>query len=182
MVVQIASPCEENGSVEHDMAKSTIYIIRHAEAQPAGTPGLEDFDRTLTDEGLRDAARLGTLLHRLDLKVDAILTSPLPRALQTARLIAEALTLEDRLETVDVLSTDHSAREIADWLVTRSERRLALVGHNPWASDLVGLLAGAPGLRLNLRKSAVASLVGSPSGAYELDWVLRPRLVRNLAD
>src|SRR5688572_32669777 len=67
-----------------------VIIIRHAIAVPRGTPDIPDDERPLTRRGERrfiDAARG---LARLEKRPDVLLTSPLPRAKQTADIAAGA--------------------------------------------------------------------------------------------
>ena len=66
-----------------------IYLVRHAEAVPEEDAG-SDRDRWLSPRG-REAARiLGRLLREQQIDPAAIVCSPLPRAVQTAELIADS--------------------------------------------------------------------------------------------
>ena len=67
-----------------------IYIVRHGEAELA-TLGASDAERQLTAKGQRQAARVGTALRVLGGIPAVVLTSPLPRARQTAELAVEAM-------------------------------------------------------------------------------------------
>jgi phosphohistidine phosphatase len=158
-----------------------LYLVRHGIAVPPGTPGIADGDRPLTPRGRRRTRRVARGLEALGLEVDRIVTSPLPRALETAEIVAAALGLDDVLEMSDALAAERSAGAVAEWLATRGEGRLMLVGHNPWISDLVGLLCtGEPRGAIELRKAGVAALAGLEGGAYALDWLARPGLLRRL--
>ena len=67
-----------------------IYLVRHGDAVPEEDAG-SDRDRWLSARG-REAARiLGRLLREQNLEPDAIVCSPLPRAVQTAELIAATI-------------------------------------------------------------------------------------------
>src|SRR5947209_912003 len=67
-----------------------IYLVRHGDAVPEEDAG-SDRDRWLSPRG-REAARiLARLLREQRLELDAILCSPLPRAVQTAELLAHSL-------------------------------------------------------------------------------------------
>jgi phosphohistidine phosphatase len=57
-----------------------IWLLRHAEA----ADGLPDDERPLTERGIRQAGAAGRALARLDASIDACLTSPKLRAVQTA--------------------------------------------------------------------------------------------------
>jgi phosphohistidine phosphatase len=123
-------------------------------------------------------------LRALDLELDRIVTSPLPRAKETAEIVARALGATNRLETSNVLQTGSDASTIERWLRDRAEARIMLVGHNPTLSELVSLLV--VGARMSpicdLKKGGIAALSkrGGPSGLFELSWVATPRLLRRL--
>ena len=65
-----------------------IYLVRHAEAVPEDG-AVRDDDRWLTPRGREAARGLARLLREQQVEPDAVLTSPLPRALQTAELLAD---------------------------------------------------------------------------------------------
>jgi phosphohistidine phosphatase len=161
-----------------------IYLLRHGIAVSHGTPDIPDDERPLTPEGEKRMRQVARGLKRLDLKLDRIVTSPLPRALKTAQIVAEVLGMEDLLETNDALRAGRDASSIRDWVHTRPEQSLMLVGHNPAFNELVGLLVtGEPGVPIcELHKGGIAALSSGPDGGLKLDWLARPRLFRQLAD
>ncbi len=112
-----------------------VYLIRHAEAGP----GEPDELRPLTAAGREAARRLGEELAGEGL--DAVLTSPLLRARETAAAIAKGSELEpqpdERLApgaTLDDLRT----------AVARRGERVAVVGHQPDCSLIAISLTGGP--------------------------------------
>lgn len=159
-----------------------LYLFRHGIAVDHGDPGFADDERPLTPEGEKRVKQVARGLLRLDLGVDRILSSPLPRARSTAEIVADVLEIQEQLEIVDVLRPSSSASTVREWLGTRSEARIMLVGHNPALSDLIGLLiAAGPGAApIELRKAGVAALRGTISSPMTLDWLARPRLLRKL--
>lgn len=123
----------------------------------------------------------------MDLKLDRILSSPLPRALKTAEIVADVLGLSAILETADALAANRDAASICEWLPTRTENRVMLVGHNPSLSEMIGLLVTGglgPPSPCELRKGGIAALQSSPGQGMgmRLDWLARPRLLRKLVD
>lgn len=156
--------------------------MRHGIAVPHGTEGMEDDERPLTSKGERRTRQMAQGLRRLKLKLDRIVTSPLPRALRTAEVVAETLEIEYLLETNDVLRAGASAESIRDWLPSRPEPRVMLVGHDPAFSELITLLAtGRTGSPIcELRKGGIAAFRDHPDGRLRLDWLARPRLIRRL--
>jgi phosphohistidine phosphatase len=165
-----------------------LYILRHGIAIAPGTPGIPDDERPLTPKGEKRMHQIARGLRRLDLELDRILTSPLPRARTTAEIVAEELDAEDRLETADILRARSEAPAIQNWLRDRPEDRLMIVGHNPVLTDLITILvlgAAQPQPQVcELKKGGIAALCPStPSpDRFDLLWVATPRLIRRLAD
>jgi phosphohistidine phosphatase len=162
-----------------------LYLLRHGIAVPPGTPNIPDDERPLTSKGERRMRQIARGLRLLDLKLDRIVTSPLPRARATAEIVAEELDAKDRLETADLLRAGTDAPAIQAWLRERTEDRLMLVGHNPALTDLVTrLVLGAAGPQAQvceLKKGGIAALQPSSSpDRYALIWVATPRLLRRL--
>jgi phosphohistidine phosphatase len=163
-----------------------LYIVRHGIAVPPGTPGIPDDERLLTSKGEKRVRQIARGLVRLDLKLDRIVTSPLPRARATAEIIADVLDARKILDTSNVLQTGTAAAAVGRWLRERNDDRLMIVGHNPTLSDLVSLLvlgATQPPI-CDLKKGGIAALTraAAATGLYEIHWIASPRLVRGLMD
>lgn len=161
-----------------------LYVVRHGIAVPHGTAGVLEDERPLTQEGEKKVKEIGRGLQGLGLKVDRIVSSPLPRALRTAEILADELKARALLETSDALKAGRSAESIREWLSGRTEEQLMIVGHNPAFSDLVALLVtGRSDLLIcELRKGGIASLEGKPGERMILDWMARPKLLQALHD
>lgn len=157
-----------------------LYLVRHGIAVPPGTPHIEDDLRPLTAKGIRRTRQVARGLRRLGVAVERIVTSPLPRALRTAEIIAKVLGSDEAPERADALRAGESADTIRNWLDGRGEASLMVVGHNPALSELVGLLLlGQPAPSLcQLRKSGIAALVRTPDGGFALDWLATPGMLR----
>jgi phosphohistidine phosphatase len=164
---------------------NNLYILRHGIALPHGTPGVADDDRPLTPEGEARMREVGEGLSRLDLKIERIVTSPLPRARSTADIVADPLKLRGSIEEADVLRSGTGPAAIREWLNRRPEARLMIVGHNPSLSDLIGLLVlDDPDAKVvDLKKGGVGALVhdGNTGGHYQIEWVATPGLLRELS-
>ncbi len=161
-----------------------LFILRHGIAVPHGTPGYSDDERPLTPKGERRMRQVGRGLTALQLNLERIVTSPLPRARRTAQIVAQELGLIDKLEPATALAAGADAQSVRDWLRERSEDRLMIVGHNPALSDLVGLLilGDVDKLPFELKKGAIAALSSTPRSLphFELDWTAPPALLRRL--
>jgi len=155
-----------------------LYVIRHAIAVDR-RPDLDDALRPLTEKGrLRFQAAVRGL-ERLGVGFDALLHSPWLRAAQTAELLMPLLRGE--LVATELLARGPSV-ELLDQL---PDGRVALVGHEPWVSDLVAWLAtGDAGLgaAFAMKKGGVAWLEGAPEpGGMVLSGFWRPRSLREVA-
>jgi phosphohistidine phosphatase len=86
-----------------------VYIMRHGiAADPA--PGMSDVDRALTAEGVRKTERVAVGLQRIGVKPDVILSSPLRRAEETARLVADVLRPSASIELFPPLAGGFASR------------------------------------------------------------------------
>jgi phosphohistidine phosphatase SixA len=112
-----------------------LYLVRHAEA----APGQPDELRPLTPRGRRTARELGRRLRAETGGVDAVLSSPLLRARETAEAIARELELEP--EPVDLLAPGASEADVLAAVEGRGETVVA-VGHQPDCGKIAAALAG----------------------------------------
>lgn len=119
-----------------------IYLVRHGDAVPEEDAG-SDRDRWLSPRG-REAARvLGRLLRQQNLAPDAIVCSPLPRAVQTAELIAAGLDYIDAIASWRCLEPSAMPR-IAATQLPATGASVVVVGHEPSISNLGAFILGRP--------------------------------------
>ena len=156
------------------MAQQQLWLLRHGEAVPHDSK--DDFERELTPRGERQSVAAGAALARLGVEFAACYTSPLVRALQTAKLACERLGL--RPVEHDALGKGFDADVVRELLAAHgAEERVLMVGHNPSFEQVVLDLTGA---RIDFKKGGVAALRVS-SGLGELVVLLRPRELESLA-
>ena len=119
-----------------------IYLVRHGDAVPEEDAG-SDRDRWLSPRG-REAARiLGRLLREHGVAPDAIVSSPLPRAVQTAELLATSLDHIGAIATWRCLEPSAMPR-IAATQIAATGISVIVVGHEPSISNLGAYLIGRP--------------------------------------
>src|SRR6185503_1310436 len=144
---------------------------------------IPDDERTLTRRGVRRfraAARgLAAITHR----PDALLTSPLVRARQTAEIAAEAW---GRIEPVDVEALAGGGfDEIAAAVEKQpSDALIAIVGHEPDLSAVLARLLGtkaSEGLTFKKGGAALVEVPGKLAEGGALLWYLPPRVLRAAA-
>lgn len=132
-----------------------LYIVRHGTAE-ARRPELDDAARALTEKGRDQCRRLAALLRRLELP-EAIVSSPLLRAKQTADEIRRAMRFEGPLRELSALIPGTPVEDAAVALAGAAERCVLAVGHEPLLSEVISSLVGA-GLRLDLKKGGLVEL------------------------
>ena len=162
----------------------TLYLVRHGIAE-AKTPGGSDRDRRLTPRGRARMRRAARGLAVLIGDVDAIHTSPYPRAAETASLIAAAMRGAGKPHPVQELVPDASAIEALRALRSLPQvERLMCVGHEPLLSSLAALLltGSVDGMRIDLKKGGcIAIALRSPAPrTATLSWVVTPRALRRI--
>ncbi len=166
-----------------------LLIVRHA---PAGDreqwsrTGRPDSARPLTVDGAKLMRRAARGLKRLGIKPSLVVSSPLARAEQTARILLDEIGLKAPLRRVRELEPEADPDRLVSWLRGRKERLIAVVGHEPALSGLASLLLtgeqGAPArLRLKKGQACVLGFEARPvPGAAELLWSLTPRQLARL--
>ena len=119
-----------------------IYLIRHGDAVPEEDAG-SDRDRWLSPRG-REAARiLARLLKESRVEPDVMLCSPLPRAVQTAELLAQGIDYIGTIVSLRALEPSAHPR-IACGQIGAAGGSVVVVGHEPSISSIGAFLLGRP--------------------------------------
>jgi phosphohistidine phosphatase len=148
-----------------------LYLLRHGQADWPDWKG-DDDDRPLTKEGRKEMHEVGEFLARCQVKVDSILTSPLPRAEQTGDIAAEHLKVVCREEKM--LAPGFDAEDLPRLLRKHPLDALMLVGHEPDFSKLIGAVTGG---KVKMSKAGMA-LIEYAGKKGKLLWLVPPKLVR----
>jgi phosphohistidine phosphatase len=130
----------------------TLFLLRHADAD---TEAATDSARRLSEKGIAQARKVARFCEERALVPELILTSPVRRADETARIVATHLRVE--ILTAPWLacgmSPEHALEELRGY--ERFER-LMLVGHEPDFSTFAAHLLGLPGEGLiHVRKASL---------------------------
>ncbi|MBK9776268.1 MAG: phosphohistidine phosphatase SixA [bacterium] len=153
-----------------------VYFLRHGPAGKRGEWKRDDAERPLTVEGIEKMHRIAATLAALDLGLDAIVTSPLVRAKQTAEIVAQALEMplkeEARLapgfnpELLRAILLDHPGA-----------KAIMVVGHEPDFSATIGALIGGGSIICRKGGLALVELPDAHSHKGELLWLVPPRIL-----
>ena len=155
-----------------------LYFLRHGKAGQGDPSDPTDDARELTDSGAAELRAAAPLWRRLNLRPDVVLSSPLPRALETAELFVEGIHGTHPPVADDRLRPGADWADLAQALAAhRDARRVMFVGHEPDLSMAVAELTGARSVRMRKGGLACVEFPGIPEpGAGELAWLLDPDL------
>jgi phosphohistidine phosphatase len=161
-----------------------VLLVRHAIALDRDTPGISDHLRPLTEEGadrFRKSARaIATLVT-----ANAVLTSPLLRAKQTAEILARHWP---GVSTQETESLGTGSRERFETALARLPRgsTVAAVGHEPSVSEWTAQWLGAKSAEAFAFKKGGVALIEfdgvAEEGAGRLVFFLAPKALKDLLE
>jgi len=164
-----------------------VLLMRHAKADSRSWDQYPDDGlRPLTEAGRKEHERLCTLMARMGISPDHIVTSPLVRARQTAEIAARALGYGGTIDEADVLGDSFSIGGVVTLLKSYpSEATVVCVGHEPDMSTLgAAFLSVHVDVSIEFKKSAVLG-IGFPGhaapGTGSLLYFFRPKLLLRLS-
>ncbi len=155
-----------------------IILLRHGIAEPKGGDK-PDADRTLTEEGNRKMKRMAKALAKRIPDADAIYSSPLARAFETAEWVAKAYDGTLTIDTATALMPGSDPAEFRDVLRRSSATCAYFVGHEPHLTSLMLALTGTETKgELELKKGGCYGLeIDDPEADARLQWMIPPRLL-----
>jgi len=162
-----------------------LYLVRHGIAVDRSDPKCPpEAERPLTARGVQKTRSAALGLRAMGAKPDVLITSPLVRAVQTAEIFAEALGFPvDKIRVNDSLKPAGNPAEIIREMSHIRAKEVACFGHAPHVDLTIAQLAGARAPFTELKKAGVACLErASAHGAWQLLWVVTPRLLREMAE
>lgn len=161
-----------------------VLLVRHAIAVDRETPGISDHVRPLTEEGasrFRKSARAVAAL----VTADAVLTSPLLRAKQTAEILARHWPGVVIQETEALGNGSREEFEAALARVPKNST-VAAVGHEPHVSEWTAEWLGASNPSAFAFKKGGVALIefdrAAEEGEGRLVFFLAPKALKELSD
>lgn len=162
-----------------------LYVLRHASAGQSKADPKADAKRSLDKEGILQCGEIGRALAALDVQVDAIISSPLKRASQTASLVANEIGFDSKIIFSPVLDKGGTFEGFRELLNKHARQdAIMVVGHNPGLSQFLSLLlsAGSNDKSISLKKGAVARVEMNSRKPADLNWSITPKIVRAIQD
>jgi phosphohistidine phosphatase len=166
-----------------------LYIVRHAIAVEEGAAGYEsDSERPLTDKGRKKMRQVAKGLRSLGVEFDLILSSPYVRARETAEILAEVFKMKKNItftESLIPLATPELL--IGEINQTYSVESIAVVGHEPHLSTLIGILVAENAkIDLTLKKGGVCYITADDLHHNDhratLEWLLTPGILTDIGE
>jgi phosphohistidine phosphatase len=167
-----------------------LYLLRHGDSgKGMAVAGGNTGDVPLTIVGREEIAIIARSVKALNLRFCAIVTSPLKRAVQTAKIIAKVLAIEDRISIWNDLVPEGNRSKLYNRLnqYTR-ESSILMIGHEPYLSNIMYDMIFQKNRvnqlgRINLKKAGLAKIRVislTPNISGELRWLLTPRILKLL--
>jgi phosphohistidine phosphatase len=162
-----------------------LYIVRHGIAVPHGSFGVSEEDRPLTQEGIDKMKKGAEGLQALGAVPELVLSSPLPRALQTAEIVIAACKKKVPLKLFPALAPGGNRSEIYRELAAHASlESIMLVGHQPALGEIAGEIAfGTANHYLELKKGGACALDVErvkPVPRGNLVWLLTSSILRRV--
>ena len=161
-----------------------LYLIRHAIAVEESE---DDSQRPLTDKGKKKMRQIAKGLRALGVEFDLILSGPYVRAVETAEVLADVFKMKKEVQFSENLIPAGSPESlIAELNEKYTSDSIALVGHEPFLSSLIGLLvADNPNADITLKKGGVCSLSADDlhhTHKATMDWLLTPGILVGISE
>lgn len=164
-----------------------LYILRHGKAGTHVADPVQDEARSLSGAGAQEMQSIARWIAAREIPFDLAVTSPLPRARETAEIVVRACGIENRLVAWIELAQGHDPGTVLAKLQDACERdpcpsTVLIVGHEPGLSTLIShIVAGHNEAGIVLKKGGFARIRDvsiSPAVRGELAWLLTPGMMR----
>jgi phosphohistidine phosphatase len=158
-----------------------IFLLRHGIAAEPGAPGIKtDAERPLIPKGEQRLRAAAAAMEKMGLSFDVIISSPFLRAKQTAEIVAKILKLERNLTFSSDLIPGGNPQALIRQLngLKPAPENILLVGHEPFLSRLIALLAtGDTTAAIDMKKGSLCKLETEDleyGHCATLKWLLTP--------
>ncbi|MGZ7038579.1 MAG: SixA phosphatase family protein [Thermoanaerobaculia bacterium] len=156
-----------------------IVLLRHGIAEERSAAKADE-DRSLTAEGHARMKQIAKGLAVAFPRAQAVYSSPLLRAVQTALWVSKGYRSRIKVNTTDSVVPGAGTDEFAAFVKNLTQRRVIVVGHEPNLTENAMELVGLTGGDMELKKGGGYCIRIHTDGKAELEWVLSPRVLRKL--
>jgi phosphohistidine phosphatase len=168
--------------------------LRHGYAGNRLSDPMKDTKRQLTVSGKKEVVEIAKSLKKLGVKFNVIFSSPLARAFQTAKIIAEEYKLTEQIEQSEDLKPNGSKDSLYNKLSKLNiDSVILIVGHEPYLSSMINDIISSNNdadrnynknnnniilKKAGLSRIKITSTVPKLKG--ELRWLLTPRILKKI--
>ena len=156
---------------------------------------MKDTKRQLTVSGKKEVVEIAKSLKKLGVNFNVIISSPLTRAFQTAKIIAEEYNLTEQIEQSEDLKPNGSKDSLSNKLSKLSiDSVILIVGHEPYLSSMINDIISNSDTDRNYNKNHNNNIILKKAGLSrikitstvpkfkgELRWLLTPRILKKLS-
>ena len=163
-----------------------LFILRHGDAGNRLSDPIKDTKRQLTVSGKKEVVEIAKSLKKLGVKFNIIFSSPLARAFQTAKIIAEEYKFTKQIEQSEELKPNGSK----DFLYNKLSKLnidsvILIVGHEPYLSSMINdiISNNKNSNNIILKKAGLSRIKITstvPKLKGELRWLLTPRILKKI--
>ena len=171
-----------------------LFILRHGCAGNRLSDPMKDTKRQLTVSGKKEVVEIAKSLKKLGVNFNVIISSPLTRAFQTAKIIAEEYNLTEQIEQSEELKPNGSKDSLSNKLSKLNiDSVILIVGHEPYLSSMINDIISNNAdtdrnyntnhnniilKKAGLSRIKITSTVPKLKG--ELRWLLTPRILKKI--
>ena len=134
-----------------------IYLIRHSDAEKASLK-IKDFDRELSTKGKSKIKIAVENWKNIIPAFDYIVTSPLKRAAQTAKIIASGFNYEDEIIIDKRMGTGSKTEDLIDIANYLGSENIAFIGHQPDLAIHTSNLISSSGAFLDFKPASIVKI------------------------
>lgn len=162
-----------------------LIFIRHGLAEGHFSENQDaDFERELTEEGIRRLKKTFKSFHQHESKIDVIFSSPLARAIQTAEIFWEYYRKADleMMADLDILDDPLHLVEYISFLP--ADGCYAFVGHDPHLTQVIAsLLALHPEHDfMTIKKGGICVLEGRMWEGFTMELLVSPKFLKEVVN
>jgi len=151
-----------------------LYLIQHAKAASKEV----NPKRPLTEHGLQEIRKVAAFIKPLNLHVDYLWHSGKKRAVQTAEVLSEAISIKKIQTERDGLGPTDDVNVLSKELISATGD-IMIVGHLPFLSKLSSLiLTGSESAgTIAFKNAGIVCLGRSDENQWHIEWIVIPELL-----
>jgi phosphohistidine phosphatase len=162
-----------------------LIFIRHGLAEGHYSPNQEeDFERVLTDDGIKRLHKTFDQFSKVMDKIDVVFSSPLARAIQTAEIFWSYYQDSDleMMADLDILDDPRHLVEYISFL--HKDGCYAFVGHDPHLTKVIAaLLALHPEHDfMTIKKGGICVLDGGMWDGFTMELLINPKFLKAITN